>query len=58
MLRTLDEQLRRKRWPMHLLAKVIKPTTFAGEAVPAHAIASDNLPPLASLDEFHCDLIS
>lgn len=37
------------------VAKVIKPTTIASEAVPAHAIVSDNLPPLASLDEFHGD---
>jgi IclR family pca regulon transcriptional regulator len=35
--------------------KVIKPTAIASEAVPAHVIVSDNLPPLASLDEFHGD---
>ena len=37
------------------VAKVIEPTTIASEAVPAHAIVSDNLPPLATLDEFHGD---
>jgi IclR family pca regulon transcriptional regulator len=37
------------------VAKVIKPTTTASEAVPARAIVSDDLPPLASLDEFHGD---
>ena len=37
------------------VAKVIKPTTIASEAVPAHTIVSDDLPPLASLDEFHGD---
>ena len=37
------------------VAKVIKPPTIASEAVPAHTIVSDDLPPLASLDEFHGD---
>lgn len=37
------------------LGKVIKPTTIASEAETARAIVSEDLPPLASLDEFHGD---
>ena len=37
------------------VGKVIKPTTIASEAETARAIASEDLPPLASLDEFHGD---
>ena len=37
------------------VGKVIKPTTIAGEAETARAIVSEDLPPLASLDEFHGD---
>ena len=37
------------------VGKVIKPTTIASEAVTARAIVSEDLPPLASLDEFHGD---
>ena len=40
------------------VGKVIKPTTIASEAETVRAIVSEDLPPLASLDEFHCDLIS
>ncbi|HKD70860.1 MAG TPA: IclR family transcriptional regulator C-terminal domain-containing protein [Candidatus Acidoferrum sp.] len=37
------------------VGKVIKPTTIASEAETARAIVSEDLPPLASLDEFHGD---
>ena len=37
------------------VAKVIKSTTISSEEVQAHAIVSDDLQPLASLDEFHGD---
>ena len=37
------------------VGKVIKPTTIAGEAETARAIVSEDLRPLASLDEFHGD---
>ena len=37
------------------VGKVIKPTTIASEAETVRAIVSEDLPPLASLDEFHGD---
>jgi IclR family pca regulon transcriptional regulator len=37
------------------VGRVIKPTTIASEAVTARAIVSEDLPPLASLEEFHGD---
>jgi len=37
------------------VGKVIKPTTIASEAETARAIVSEDLRPLASLDEFHGD---
>ena len=37
------------------VGKVIKPTTIPSEAETARAIVSEDLPPLASLDEFHGD---
>jgi len=37
------------------VGKVIKPTTIASEAETARPIVSEDLPPLASLDEFHGD---
>ena len=37
------------------VGKVNKPTTIASEAETARAIVSEDLPPLASLDEFHGD---
>jgi IclR family pca regulon transcriptional regulator len=37
------------------VGEVIKPTTIASEAETARAIVSEDLPPLASLDEFHGD---
>ena len=37
------------------VAKVVKPTSIISEAAPVRPIASDDIPPLASLDEFRGD---